>query len=252
MSHGEDDSIEFEHSTNALSASASASGKRLLVLNITGNPGLIGYYRTFLALIYKGLRAKYDDDCAVRVCGVSLAGFELLSAQSNARDVMGTRGPYDLEQQIQYIDRVLDRYCRREEGEAAASAVQEPLRVILLGHSVGSYILLEVLRRRKLRARQAGTGDYGGPKIIAGICLFPTVTHIAKSQSGKRFSVRRCCPSLSLTPPVPCTLPVFRSAKLTLNIRRSPSLPFRTSQSLPAFLCMSSSPGYRLVFCRNL
>ena len=140
------------------------SDKKLLVFFITGNPGLIGYYQTFLTLCYDSLRSKYNDH-SIHIYGSSLAGFEVEAA------TLRRPGPRDLEQQIQHIDQSL------------SSKADSSTRVVLIGHSVGSYILLEVLRRQKARH------DTPRGRFIAGICLFPTVTHIAKSQSGRRFSV---------------------------------------------------------------
>src|SRR5205807_2345433 len=58
-------------------------------------------------------------------------------------------------------------------------------RVILIGHSVGAYILLEVIRRLRENVER----EEEGVQVIGGICLFPTVTHIAKSPSGRKSSV---------------------------------------------------------------
>lgn len=55
------------------------------------------------------------------------------------------------------------------------------LRVILMGHSVGSYMLLEIIRRVRAKGEEI--------RIVGGICLFPTVLDIAKSESGKIASV---------------------------------------------------------------
>lgn len=148
-----------------------ASEKKLLVFFITGNPGLIGYYQTFLTLCYDSLRSKYKDH-SIHVFGTSLAGFSVAKVEKHD-------DPFALEQQIQYIDQTLTRQVSSTSSKASTT---DPRRVILIGHSVGSYILLEVLRRQKSR--------HDVPKIISGICLFPTVTHIAKSPSGKRISVR--------------------------------------------------------------
>lgn len=63
----------------------------------------------------------------------------------------------------------------------------QDVRVILMGHSVGSYILLEVIRRVREKAKI----EEEAVRIIGGVCLFPTVTHIAKSESGRKATVRR-------------------------------------------------------------
>lgn len=59
--------------------------------------------------------------------------------------------------------------------------------VILIGHSVGSYIALEVLSRLRRRSSEASLKPSSKAKLNA-ILLFPTVTHIAQSPSGVKFS----------------------------------------------------------------
>lgn len=170
MSFTPQDEINLKHNE--------ASEKKLLVFFITGNPGLIGYYQTFLTLCYDSLRSKYKDH-SIHVFGTSLAGFSV-AEEENHED------PFDLEQQIEYIDQTLSRQVS---STSSKDSTTDSTRVILIGHSVGSYILLEVLRRQKSRH------DHN-IRIISGICLFPTVTHIAKSPSGKRISVRLVSSSL--------------------------------------------------------
>lgn len=70
------------------------------------------------------------------------------------------------------------------------------VKLILIGHSVGAYIAMEVLRRHRENIEQkktsaAGEGGSGSTMdIIGGILLFPTVIDIAKSSSGRKFTVR--------------------------------------------------------------
>lgn len=188
-----EDSIDLSHAPVSDSPTES-----LLVFQITGNPGLIEYYRTFLTLCFDSLRAKYPDR-RIKVAGTSLRGFgvqhherhQSLSHDSNPE------GPYDLEQQIEHIGQMLERAIESQTRPNATT------KVVLMGHSVGSYILLEVLRRRKQSpSTQQLSND---AKVIGGICLFPTVTHIAKSPSGKKFSVgaSSCPTSFICKEPVP-------------------------------------------------
>jgi hypothetical protein len=54
--------------------------------------------------------------------------------------------------------------------------------IILIGHSVGSYILLEILRKIRDEPLSASV------KVKAGILLFPTVMNFAQSPNGIKFS----------------------------------------------------------------
>ncbi|KAI4723686.1 hypothetical protein E4T48_00268 [Aureobasidium sp. EXF-10727] len=169
------DSIDLTHV-----GPTSTSTESLLVFFITGNPGLIEYYRTFLTLCFDSLRTNYPDR-HIKVAGTSLRGFGLQddNHQHSAGD--NSEGPYDLEKQIEHIGQMLERAIESH------ARHNHNTKVILMGHSVGSYILLEVLRRRKQNpTTQQLSND---AKVVGGICLFPTVTHIAKSPSGKKFSL---------------------------------------------------------------
>ncbi|KAH0343475.1 hypothetical protein KCU81_g5197, partial [Aureobasidium melanogenum] len=168
------DSIELSHI-----APSGSTYEPLLLFFITGNPGLIEYYRTFLTLCFDSLRTKYSNR-HIKVAGTSLRGFGVQDDKHQNAVNDNAQGPYDLEQQMEHIGQMLERAI---EGHATQD---HPTKVILMGHSVGSYILLEVLRRRKQSpTTQQLSND---ARVIGGICLFPTVTHIAKSPSGKKFS----------------------------------------------------------------
>lgn len=148
------------------------TAKELLVYFIPGNPGLIEYYRFFLTLLLDSLRSKYPD-YSIHVTGNSLSGFEVRHGAPQSAD-----GPLDLEQQIQYVDRMLT-----EKVDPTKTT-----RVVLVGHSVGSYIMLEILRRQNER-QKAGYGHGKGMQIVGAVGLFPTVTEIAKSPSGRKISL---------------------------------------------------------------
>jgi hypothetical protein len=54
-----------------------------------------------------------------------------------------------------------------------------------MGHSVGAYILLELIRQHRMRIDE-GEEDFD---LIGGILLFPTITHIAQSPLGMIYNV---------------------------------------------------------------
>ncbi|KAF2715148.1 hypothetical protein K504DRAFT_457316 [Pleomassaria siparia CBS 279.74] len=153
-----------------------------IIYHITGNPGLVEYYRVFLTHLYGLLSdssASSSPSRIFHVYGRSLSGFEV-DGHDHARVLNGP--PYSLEQQITeslscLLDLVKDRGTK-------------DVRVILMGHSVGSYILLEIIRRVREKA--------AGIRIVGGICLFPTVTHIAKSASGRKVTPLVALPAFPL------------------------------------------------------
>lgn len=144
---------------------------------ITGNPGLIGYYEPFLSTLSSLLEDGKNRFC---IFGASLEGFEISSAR---QDEKRRQHPVGLLGQIELTEARLRAFVRQH----YHNDKRVPAKVILIGHSVGAYILLELIRRHHAYT----TKNPGSTiEIIGGILLFPTVTHIAQSPSGIRFSVR--------------------------------------------------------------
>lgn len=141
-----------------------------LVFFITGNPGLIAYYDTFLKTLQSLLASCFKGSKEVfHIYGQSLAGFE-------DEENPPPKVPYSLEQQITYSLFGLTSQTI----PSGPQQGQQYKNIILIGHSVGSYILLEIIQR----LRESGSHI----NIKAGILLFPTVTHIAASPSGVKIS----------------------------------------------------------------
>ncbi|KAK5662704.1 hypothetical protein OQA88_8620 [Cercophora sp. LCS_1] len=130
----------------------------ILIYVIPGNPGLISLYEPF-AMALSGLIQKSPSLSGVsaRICGESLIGFG-----TGAKDQAT-----DLQQTILAVEADLLSFAES----------RHPTRVVLVGHSVGSYILMEILRRHT-------EGFSPGIDIVGGIMLFPTLTHIGKSPAG--------------------------------------------------------------------
>ena len=155
-----------------------------VIFFVTGNPGLVEYYRTFLSHLYALLSASSSPSfrrTKYQVFGRSLSGFELDGDGSRS----GCGLPHGLQKQIDVTERELGKLVVTETATSG-----QPPRVILVGHSVGAYILLEILRRHRERLLENPKDDAADcMRIVGGICLFPTVTHIAKSKSGRKCSV---------------------------------------------------------------
>ncbi|KAF2157964.1 hypothetical protein K461DRAFT_317978 [Myriangium duriaei CBS 260.36] len=147
-----------------------------LIFLITGNPGLVGYYRSYLHTLH----ALCTDDTSpgdnhvqpssTHIYSCSLAGFETTPRPGTATHPT----PYDLDQQIAYIDDALSH--AHDEVQSLTSSSN--IRVVLIGHSVGAYMLMEILRWRKQSASMM--------RIVGGICLTPTVVDLRGSPSGRK------------------------------------------------------------------
>jgi pimeloyl-ACP methyl ester carboxylesterase len=147
------------------------SASHHLIYFITGNPGLIFYYNTFLRTLHELFSSLSTTTASniFHIHGQSLAGFEDDTSAAG-------KPPYNLEDQISVSLTSLSA-LRIPSGPQKS---QPYANVILIGHSVGSYILLELINRlRKLSSEI---------NIKAGILLFPTVTHIAQSPSGVKIN----------------------------------------------------------------
>ncbi|KAF7717796.1 Uncharacterized protein PECH_008435 [Penicillium ucsense] len=186
---------------------------------ITGNPGLIGYYHPFLSLLAENLKngpsqdrpatvqACKGSDEAFQIYGRSLGGFEIDSDEKRFEHEDRRASPgdsparlYDLEDQICFVHDALNALMGQNAASSSTHSVDNEScssprkrRVILIGHSVGAYIAMEVLRRHREAARESvESGKRGGYDIdfdiIGGVMLFPTVKDIAHSPSGQKLT----------------------------------------------------------------
>ncbi|KAL2813806.1 hypothetical protein BDW59DRAFT_176621 [Aspergillus cavernicola] len=184
---------------------------------ISGNPGLISYYHAFLSLLAERLNpssspleeiSEPKSNSTFHIFGHSLAGFELGSSAAGAERREEQERYFDVEDQIQFLRGKLQGHMQSlrmranspyASSSSAAAAENESRqrprpKVILIGHSVGSYMAMEVLRRH--REEQAADADFD---ILGGIMLFPTVMHIAKSPSGQKLTfLLRIIPQLAI------------------------------------------------------
>lgn len=152
-----------------------------LIYFLTGNPGLILYYQPFLSKLHS-LLAHYSstDSARFHICGHSLRGFQF---QNDKNDEL-RKEPFSLTEQIEYQDYLLYEHIRSHRKRTGHTP-----KVILMGHSVGAYILLELIKNHPKRIEE-GQQDFD---LIGGILLFPTITHIAQSPMGMIASVSGQC-----------------------------------------------------------
>ncbi|EGR44202.1 uncharacterized protein TRIREDRAFT_70847 [Trichoderma reesei QM6a] len=177
-----------------------------LIYFVCGNPGLVHYYTVFLECL-RGMLDELQDESeedrrrnrtVYDIYGRNLLGF---SDDDHEPFVRGSNEPWDLDGQIEGIYR--DVAARRIPSSPSSShqQSQEPVQedqgqqgrpydlVILMGHSVGAYIALEVFHRHTKNPTHAPH-----LRLRHGFLLFPTLTHIAASPSGRRVSLLRSIP----------------------------------------------------------
>ena len=179
---------------------SSSSRQQYLIFFITGNPGLISYYDVFLNHLYALVCANDSlKDGDFEVYGRSLSGFEIKDELSYSDD----GPPYSLEAQIENVERNLESFLQK--ATSAETQHSSKPKVILVGHSVGTYIIFEILRRRQehnTSLENRANGHSPPFEILGGILLFPTVMDLSSSSHGQKFDVRQKISILS-NPSIP-------------------------------------------------
>lgn len=163
----------------SLLSSISKAKSRALIYFIPGNPGLIEYYTPFLSSLRNLVNGAESQQTAYDIYGRNLLGFV-----DEEHEPFGPgREPWDLNGQIEGIGQdVASRRC--PDGRPYD-------KVILMGHSVGAYIAVEIFSRHTSNLDR-------NPHLNMehGFLLFPTLTSIALSPSGKRAGTLLAVPGL--------------------------------------------------------
>jgi pimeloyl-ACP methyl ester carboxylesterase len=158
------------------SAESGGDEQDYLIFFLPGNPGLIPYYQPFLSRLHDLLVSSSSTASALfHICGHSLKGFEF------TKTGQAPQSPLNLKDQIKYQEDLLYSHVKSHRDRTGNTP-----KVILMGHSVGAYILLELIRHHEDMINESENEDFD---LIGGILLFPTITHIAKSPLGMVASV---------------------------------------------------------------
>ncbi|KAL7624811.1 hypothetical protein AAE478_004025 [Parahypoxylon ruwenzoriense] len=156
----------------------------ILIFFIPGNPGLIDYYEPFLS----ALRGLIDGTASLQHTRFHIYGQDLAGFRDNDHEPFtAQRKPHDLEYQIQHSLAAL-KQLRAGPGPRTGFPYDE---LLLIGHSVGAYIALELCRRL---LHNPGSAPHVTPS--SGILLFPTIEHISRSPSGWKLNLLRRTPML--------------------------------------------------------
>ncbi|XP_064304191.1 lipid droplet-associated hydrolase isoform X1 [Phalacrocorax carbo] len=148
-----------------LSKDESKNLPRLLFMIIPGNPGLAGYYRTFIQALYCGLNQQYP------VWVVSHAGhckppsgMEMMEDTDikELEDVFGLNG--QVEHKLNFLKK----------------NVSKDIKLVLIAHSIGCYITLEMMKRASEL------------QVLRSVLLFPTIERMAQSPQGKLMTPLLC------------------------------------------------------------
>lgn len=150
---------------------------RYLIYFVPGNPCVISFYRPFLNELFKLLSAK-DGPCANVALGASsLPGYETYPTGIEY-------SPSGLKQQIENVEKLIIQCIRRYSNTSDGSKAGK-LKVVLVAHSMGAYMILEALRRRA-----EALNDLVDVHFAGAVLLFPAVTEIAQSWHGSILKVK--------------------------------------------------------------
>ncbi|KAL6856306.1 amidase signature domain-containing protein [Trichoderma novae-zelandiae] len=171
-----------------------------LIYFVCGNPGLVDYYTVFLECL-RGMLDELQEDEGGRRTAYDVYGRNLLGFSDDDHEpfVSGSNEPWDLEGQIEGIYR--DVAARRipssppiqDQSQDGGNDQEQGERrydfVVLMGHSVGAYISIDIFHRHMMNPSLAPH-----LRLRHGFLLFPTLTHIAASPSGRQVSLLRSIP----------------------------------------------------------
>ena len=162
--------------------SSDEARKRVLIFFVPGNPGLVEYYRHFLDIVRKRLNDSVSHtDTQYYISGASLAGFDV-SPGSRQTPATNQNLPLSLDAQVEDVYARLQSTVSRLREE---NNLEGDLPVIVIGHSIGAYMVLETVAKWQKLAQQGPTNM----TLSAGLCLFPTVYELNLSPTGRQVGV---------------------------------------------------------------
>ncbi|KHN97272.1 uncharacterized protein MAM_04869 [Metarhizium album ARSEF 1941] len=150
---------------------------RALIYFVCGNPGLIGFYADFLGAL-RNLLDTSQSTTAYDLYGRNLLGFCDREHEPFSRD----NPPWDVQGQV---DGIYQDVAARRAGDKPYDFV------VLMGHSIGAYISVDIFHRH---IRDPSRAPH--LRLRHGLLLFPTIASLAQSRSGARFNYVRSLPTM--------------------------------------------------------
>lgn len=138
---------------------------KIVIVVIPGNPGLVEFYDGFVTTLFNSLQGQWPIYAISHAGHSPTEGYPLNPfPKSSHGDITAGKSsfPLTLKEQIAHKNEFLERH------------IPPHSRILLIGHSIGAYIILHIL---KTCCRASD--------ITKAILLFPTIERMAVSPSGK-------------------------------------------------------------------
>ena len=135
----------------------------------SGNPGLLDFYVPFLDAIYH--QTKFSTSSTVAIFAHAHLGLSSYIGGDRAfpGDISSVNLPAQIQAHVEFLDELLAAY-----GPETS--------VLLVGHSIGTWFIQEMLKARTAPLRRH--------QRVGAFMLFPTLSEIGRSPSGETLSVR--------------------------------------------------------------
>ncbi|KAM9315572.1 lipid droplet-associated hydrolase [Gastrophryne carolinensis] len=136
---------------------------KVIFLIIPGNPGVVGFYRTFMQALYCGFKGKYPVWTVSHAGHCSpTPGMDMTDGTVQTEDAFGLNG--QIKHKLSFIQK----------------NIPADIKLVLIGHSIGCYVILEIMKQAP------------DLNVLKSILLFPTIERMAESPSGKVMTPILC------------------------------------------------------------
>jgi hypothetical protein len=152
---------------------------------LPGNPGLVEYYAGFLESLHQSLNKSLLP--GFHVTGCSFAGFETTPSINNSAQGRGKEQLFNITEQTDFALENL-RQCITTDNTSESKP-----KVILIGHSFGTFVATEVMKRIQTEQLQEAFD------VVGGVLLFPPIPDLEMSPRGSKLAVSLPLFSLSLS-----------------------------------------------------
>ncbi|KAH3951146.1 hypothetical protein HBH53_065910 [Parastagonospora nodorum] len=147
---------------------ASSSNGEYVIYMLPGNPCIMTYYQPFLSTLFTSINAALSPrQMSAHVGGYTPPGFRMSPGH-----ISEVKLPASLQDQIGYAEKLIDAAIKQHIKSASRP------KLILVAHSIGTYMALEILRRYK-----DGHSTLTHADIIGAVLLCPTIIQMADAEN---------------------------------------------------------------------